>query len=58
MTQDFIEQNVRRTLGDLLLQNIMLMARIAELEAAAADAAEPMPPPKTARKEDHVNGQG
>ena len=37
MNQDFIEQNVRRTLGDLLLQNIMLMAKIAELEAAAAD---------------------
>jgi len=57
MNQDFINQNICMTLGDLVLQTIMLKARIAELEAAAADAAE-MPPPKTAKREDHVNGQG
>ena len=57
MTQDFIEQNVRQTLGDLVLQTIMLRAKIAELEAVIAEPAE-MPPPKTAKKEDRVNGQG
>jgi len=58
MNQDFVNQNICMTLGDLVLQTIMLKARVAELEAAAADAAEPMPPPKTAKREDRVNGQG
>jgi hypothetical protein len=37
MNQEFIEQNIRILLGDLLLQTIMLKARIAELEAAAGE---------------------
>jgi hypothetical protein len=58
MSQDFIEQNVRMLLGDMMLQTIMLKARIAELEAALDDDGSIKPPPKAAKKEDRVNGQG
>ena len=40
--QEFVDNNVRLTLGDLMLQIILLKARVAELESAAA-AVEPPP---------------
>lgn len=55
---ELIEHNVRMALGDLMLQTILLKAKIAEFEARdAAQAEAPEAPPPVKTKEVHVNGQ-
>ena len=46
--QEYVDQNLRMMMGDLMLQIIMLKARIAELEA--------VPDPKADVVEPKVNG--
>jgi hypothetical protein len=47
--QEFVDQRIRQTFGEMHVQIILLQARIAELEQLAQPqpaAPEPVPPPK------------